>query len=241
MKRGREIKNSNDDDKTFFEVLFNYLDIFHQRRIINYIKSLNLKVIIDVGAHKGEFTSYILKIKNIKKIFCFEPQIKINQILVNRFSHISKIRIFNCALDKVAGKKYIFINKLTSTSSLQIHNKKSFFLKLKNFLQKSKSDYIKKYKVQTNTIDNIFQNIDLKKSLLKIDVEGSEMNVLNGGQKTIKNNVEYILIENQFFNQYKQSSKEKIFDYLKKNNFKLEKKFTFPTLHFQDILFKKIK
>ena len=89
---------------------------------------MGLETVIDIGAHKGEFASSILKIKKIKNIFCFEPQIKINDILVKKFSHIKKIKIFNCALDKVISKKYIYINKLTSCSTLQAFNKNSFYL-----------------------------------------------------------------------------------------------------------------
>jgi hypothetical protein len=63
---------------------------------------------------------------------------------------------------------------------------------------------------------------------------------LKGSKRTINNKIKYILIENQFGNHYKQSSKVTVFDYLKVNNYKILKKFTFPTLYFQDILFKKI-
>jgi FkbM family methyltransferase len=233
-------KSCSVNDISFFENFFSFINIFHQSRIINYIRPLGLETVIDIGAHKGEFASSILKIKNIKNIFCFEPQIKINDILVKKFSHIKKIKIFNCALDKVISKKYIYINKLTSCSTLQTFNKKSFYLKFKNFLQGNKENYVKKYKVKTNTIDNIFKNTNFKKCLLKIDVEGYEINVLKGSERTINNKIEYILIENQFGNHYKQSSKVTVFDYLKDNNYKILKKFTFPTLHFQDILFKKI-
>ena len=223
----------------FFEKFFNTIDIFHQNRIINYIKFLDIDTVIDVGAHKGEFLSYVLKMKNIKKIFSFEPQIEINQVLIKKFKNIKKIKIFNLALDKIISKKYIYINKLSSTSSLQTFNKKSFYLKFKNFLLCEKHNYIKKYKIKTNTVDNIFNNINISKCLLKIDTEGYEINVLKGSQKTLDNKIKYILIENQLNNQHKKLSKVNMFDYLKNKNFKILKKFTHPTLSFQDVLLKK--
>jgi FkbM family methyltransferase len=235
--REREINNSKIN---FFENFFNTIDIFYQKRIINYIKFLELDTVIDVGAHKGEFLSYILKMKNIKNIYSFEPQIEINQALVKKFKNIKKIKIFNLALDKTISKKYIYINKLSSTSSLQTFNKKSFYLKFKNFLLGTKLNYIKKYKIRTNTVDNIFNNINLSKCLLKIDTEGYEINVLKGSQKTLDNKIKYILIENQLNNQHKKLSKVNMFDYLKDKNFKILKKFTHPTLSFQDVLLKKI-
>jgi FkbM family methyltransferase len=166
----------------FWERIFNILDIYHFNRIINFLKPLEIEKVIDVGAHKGEFLSYILKLKKIKKIFVFEPQIAINKILSKKFKLIKKIKIFNYALDNKISKKYIYINKFTNTSTLSKFNKDSYYLKFKNLLTRSKNNYIDKYIVKTNTINNLFRNTELKKSLLKIDVEGLEINVLKGAK-----------------------------------------------------------
>ena len=80
----------------------------------------------------------------------------------------------------------------------------------------------------------------MKNCLLKIDVEGYELNVLNGSINIIKNQVKFILIERQFFNQYEDVSNKKIEKFLKKHNFKLIKKFTYPLFLFQDNLYKKV-
>lgn len=222
-----------------FENFFNYLDILHQNRIINYIKPLKIETLIDVGAHKGEFASYMLKNKTIKKIFCFEPQLKVHAILSKKFKEIKKVKVFNYALDKKISKKLIYNNKLTSTSTLQKFNNKSFYLKIKNLLTFSKYNYVSKDIVKTNTIDNIFKKINLMNALLKIDVEGYEMNVLIGSKKKLKDKINYILIEHQFGNHYKNNSKLKINSFLNKNNFKIVKSFIYPTLHFKDVLYKK--
>jgi hypothetical protein len=222
-----------------FENFFNYLDILHQNRIINYIKPLKIETLIDVGAHKGEFASYMLKIKTVKKIFCFEPQLKVHAILSKKFKEIKKIKVFNYALEKKISKKLIYNNKLTSTSTLQKFNNKSFYLKIKNLLTFSKYNYVSKDIVKTNTIDNVFKKINLTNALLKIDVEGYEMNVLIGSKKKLKDKINYILIEHQFGNHYKNNSKLKINNFLNKNNFKVVKSFIYPTLHFKDVLYKK--
>ena len=67
------------------ETIFNILDKFHQNRIIRCLKNYKITKVIDVGAHKGEFLSYILKLNYVKKIYCFEPQIKPYHILFNNF------------------------------------------------------------------------------------------------------------------------------------------------------------
>ena len=179
---------------SFWENVFNILDFYHQNRIVNFLRPLHIYKVIDVGSHKGEFLSYILKLKNVKKIFAFEPQIAIYKILSKNFSH-KKIKITNIAIDKEVSKKYIYINKFTNTSTLSILDKKSFYLKFKNLLTGSKKNFVQKYIVKTNTIDNLFCNIKLKNSLLKIDVEGFELNVLKGMKEFLLNTTAAIELE----------------------------------------------
>ncbi len=58
------------------------------------------------------------------------------------------------------------------------YNRKSKYLKFKNFILKNKNQ--KSILVKQRTFDQVFKNINLKKSFLKIDVEGYELNVLKG-------------------------------------------------------------
>ncbi len=56
------------------ENFFNLVDKYHQSRIVNFLKLIDFDNIIDVGSHKGEFLSYVLKLNKIKKVYAFEPQ-----------------------------------------------------------------------------------------------------------------------------------------------------------------------
>ena len=71
-----------------------------------------------------------------------------------------------------------------------------------------------------------------------IDVEGHELNVLEGSKNTIKK-IDFVLIENQFFDIYKDKNINECHNFLKNNQFDLIKKFRFPTFHFEDRLYKK--
>jgi len=219
------------------ELLFNLFNPIHQTRIIKFIKKFEIQYCIDVGAHKGEFLDYVLKIKDIKVFYSFEPQTDIFAFLKNKYCSNKNIYLYNCALDKEVSKKIIYINKLSSTSTLSDFNPNSFYLIFKNILTGSKNNFINKYEVETNTIDNLFDAISLNNCLIKIDVEGFEINVLRGGYKKLKE-IPFVLIENQFGNHYKNSNFKLVEEFLKERNFKILKKFTFPTLHIQDILFK---
>ena len=204
-----------------------------------HLRNLNIDKIVDVGAHKGEFLEKMLKIEKVNSFYAFEPQKDIFNDLNERFSKNNKITLLNYAVDKEITNKKLQINKFSMTSSLAEVNEKSLYFKLKNFLTRSKSNFVDEYEVQTNTIDNFFKNVNLEKTLLKIDVEGYEMNVIKGSLMKLKE-IPYVIIENQFGNHYQNTNFKDIKDVLFKYNFIVSKKFVFPTMHYQDVLFKKI-
>jgi FkbM family methyltransferase len=222
----------------FFEKIINIFDFYHQKRIINYLKKLNLKYFIDVGAHKGEFLSYILSL-NYKKIYCFEPQKKNFFILYKNFKNKKNVQLFNLGLANKNSKIMFYENKLTSTSTFS-KSINTPFSKIKNLILNSKNLYIDKYPINVRTLDEIFINKKIDNIFLKIDVEGFELNVLKGAKKLLSKKVKFILIEKHFFQLYKGNSTKKVHIFLKKNNFKLIKMFTFPLLYFQDNLYKKL-
>ena len=220
------------------EKIFNPLSTFHHKRISKYLSELDIEKIIDIGAHKGEFLENMLKIKKVNSFYAFEPQKNIFNELNEKFSKNKRITLFNFAMDREIANKKLKINKLSMTSSLAEINEKSLYLKIKNLLTFSKSNFEDEYEIQTNTVDKVFENINLKKSLLKIDVEGFEINVIEGSQIKLKE-IPFVLLENQFGNHYKNNNFKDITELLSKQNFKICKKFIFPTLHYQDVLFKK--
>ena len=197
-----------------FEKFINIIDMYHQKRIINYLKKLNLKYFIDVGAHKGEFLSYILTL-NYKKIYCFEPQKKIFKILHKNFANKKNIKLFNLGLAHKNSKIIFYENKLTATSTFS-KSKNTYFSKIKNFILNSKDSYIDKYIINTRTLDEIFLNKKIYNIFLKIDVEGFELNVLKGAKKLLSKKVKYVLIERHFFQLYKNNSTYEVHLFLKK-------------------------
>ena len=224
---------------TLIEKIFNPLSRFHHKRIFKYLCKLDIEKIIDVGAHRGEFLETMLKIEKINSFYIFEPQKKIFNELNKKFSENKRVTLFNYALDKDIKNRKLKINKLSMTSTLSEINEQSLYLKFKNLLTFSKSNFVDEYEIKTNTIDNIFKSINLHKTLIKIDVEGFELNVIKGSLEKLKE-VPFILMENQFGNHYKNNDFKEIIKLLDKQNFKILNKFIFPTMHYQDVLFANI-
>lgn len=219
------------------EKIINLFDTIHQKRIIKYISKFNLKNIIDVGAHKGEFLSYCLDLKKLTKIYSFEPQKKIFLILKKKYKNNKKIELHNIAFSSKSIKKKFYINKLSSTSTFSELNKKSYFQKIKKFLLFKKNLVEDTFFIKTRKLDFFFKNKKLTKTLLKIDTEGHEYHVLSGSKKKLSE-IDFILLENHFFKIYNHDDKKKIAKIMKEKNFTIIKKFNFPLPYFQDVLFK---
>ena len=210
----------------------------HQKRISNFLQNRSIETVIDIGAHKGEFAQNALQIKSVNKIIAFEPQKKIFQLLKEKFANNKKITLNNFALSEKVEKKIMKINKMTATSTLNHEiNKNSLYFKFKSFLLYQKNSIISEEEINTTTFDVFFNEETFdENTLLKIDTEGYELQVLKGSERKIKE-VKYILIENQFSKMYKGVNFKDCHDFLRKKNFKLLKKFRFPTLHYEDRLY----
>ena len=223
---------------SLIEKIINPLSTFHHKRIFNYLKKFDIEKIIDIGAHKGEFLEAMLKIEKVNSFYAFEPQKNIFKELNEKFVKNEKVTLFNYAMDKEISNKKLRINKISMKSSLAEINENSLYLKFINFLAQSHSSFEGEYEVKTNTVDKVFGNINLHKTLLKIDVEGFEMNVIEGSQMKL-GEISFILLENQFGNHFKNNNFKDITKFLSERNYIISKKFLFPTLHYQDVLFKK--
>jgi FkbM family methyltransferase len=217
---------------------FDFLSEFHYDKIYRYSNKLNFDVFIDIGSHQGEFISRFLKNKKINKIYSFEPNVFLFRNLLKKFRLNKKIILSNNALGENTAIKKLFLSNLTYNSSLSEFNRNSKYLKFKNLIL-SENVNQSFSKVKQITFDQYFKSKKIKNSFLKIDVEGYEYNVLRGASNKVKD-IKYILIENQFSNQY-HNDFNKIKKLLKKNHFKLIKSFYYPSLHYKDMLFQNEK
>tara|TARA_B100001057_G_scaffold498198_1_gene604482 strand:- start:1152 stop:1841 length:690 start_codon:yes stop_codon:yes gene_type:complete len=222
--------------KKLFYFFYDLVDnLIHQKRIVKFINNKDVKIVVDIGAHKGEFLNHIKKINGIRKVFSLEPQKKIYQNLLQEVDN-KKFFAYNIGISNFNGKQKMQINDFTMTSSLSTVNKKSSYYKIKNFIignKKKKFEYIKTEKLDFFIKKRKLNNIDL----LKIDTEGHEFQVIKSGLKTLKK-TKYLLIEfrqNDLYLNYSSSALHKI---IKKNKFKLVKRFKFPMFSMEDRLYR---
>ena len=151
--------------------------------------------VIDVGAHTGDWTIYCAKVLQVNKIYGFEPLMDnvthANSILsVNKCNNATIYQIALSDQDKEAVMEY----NGTMLGEIKIGSEK---------------------KVETIQFRRL-DSFNLKCDLLKIDVEGFELNVLEGAIQTIRKNKPKIIIETHSI-----ELQRKCHDYLLKEGYKL--------------------
>ena len=224
--------------KKLFYFFYDLVDnLIHQKRIVKFIGNKNIRIVLDIGAHKGEFLNHIKKIKSIRKVYSLEPQKKIFNELLKEIDN-KKFFAYNIAISNKNGKQKMQINDFSMTSTLSKLNEKSKYYKIKNLIignKKKKFEFIKTEKLDFFTKKRKLKNIDL----LKIDTEGHELNVVKSGLKTLKK-TKYLLVEFRQNDLYLNYSSSLLHKMITKNNFELVKNFKFPMFSMEDRLYKNI-
>lgn len=137
-------------------------------------------VFFDVGANVGIYSIYAALRNPHTTVYSFEPEYSnLNQlkqnIIINNLS--ANIIPFSIALEDKTGISYLHIQDLTTGSALHTESRES--------LEKSfGKDVVWKEGIGTSTLDFLTESIRVKPTLIKIDVDGNELNILKGGNKT---------------------------------------------------------
>lgn len=133
---------------------------------------------IDVGAHKGDMLSDMYRLSPNGQHYAFEPLPDLAMKLKERFPNV-----FEIALSDEEGMVEFYRNVIDPGYS-----------GLKQGVYKKGQNKVELITVQTRRLDDILPP-DLKVDFIKIDVEGAELQVMRGAERTIKTHQPYIVLE----------------------------------------------
>ena len=207
-------------------------DYFYQKKWIKFLKKNkynSFKILIDIGAHKGESIKLFSKNFIIKKIISFEAS-PINFKYLKKKIEENKQRYNNTeiVLENIAlgaEDKIIEFNQFNESSSSTIKeiDKESKYYKRKfrliNFMNKQK--VYQEFEIKIVKLKDYIKRENIQKvDFLKIDTEGYEYEVLLGLETKIQL-VGTIMFEHHYDNMIKKDyTFRNINDLLVKNNFK---------------------
>lgn len=150
-------------------------EVFAVREISSLIEK-DRPVIFDLGANCGFFSFHALDFFPKAKIHSFEPQSSLVgkfQRTLDRNNLNSAITINQCAVGKGSGEMEFFENRSPISASLIKEKVSSRTIR-------------KKYKVRVTDLDSYAKENSISMvDILKIDVEGSELDVVEGGKKIL--------------------------------------------------------
>ena len=178
--------------------------------------------ILDVGANKGQSIDFFLGINPNAKITAFEPNKKLFQLLEEKYKNNGNIILNNLGVSNTNGELEFNENILDETSTFESLNLDSKYLqkKAKVLGVTKESIIVDKYKVAVVTLSEFLKSNESNSfDVLKIDVEGHELPVLeglfiNGNQIKIR----LIQLESHNDDMYLSNSKHEEIDQLLNKN-----------------------
>lgn len=167
--------------------IFYFLNKSNAKEVENFCENINF---LDIGAAEDLDPRWDM-LKNKINFFFVEPHPKSSEeLLIQKKNVISKV--FSDTPDQL--KKFYLTNKPTCSSFLKPNIE--YLKKFKDF-KRYEIDKILEY--ETTTVDKEFNNLSL--DFIKIDTQGSELSILKGSKKSLKN-VLGLEIECEFFQLY---------------------------------------
>jgi len=154
-------------------------------------------LIYDVGANRGVMIEKYLSFFPNSSIHAFEPYDDYAQKLKIQYENNKKVIINNYAISDIEDSKIFNINKSVDTSS--------FLTSKKTGLNSDAAvKTVNQILVSQATIDNYAtSNNHNKIHILKLDIQGSELNALKGAEGMLKENkIDFIFSETYFVQQY---------------------------------------
>jgi len=200
-------------------------------------------IIFDIGAHKGESIKFFQKLYHKPIIYAFEPSKNTFTALKHAVDKIvdHEISIYQIGIGNQEGVVDFFESVLSETSTFVRPDINSRYLKRKNqILLQSQEDAFISTPAHLTTIDAfVSENKIHRIDIMKIDIEGYELQAILGAEKVLRERKVSIIQFERHGDDMREDSFTAIHEFLSSLHFKkvFEIKHSFG--NFFDIVYKK--
>jgi len=158
-------------------------------KVCSKLKYSETDYFLDVGANIGLYTWEVAKISPKQKIMSFEPDPKNFELLemTHQASGPNNIELYEIALSNESKKTDFHQDSITSATG-------SISLGKNTWIEEYLNVSAQKIMVTTKTMDQVLGETKIP-TLVKIDVEGHENEVIHGGMKNITKHKPLLIIE----------------------------------------------
>lgn len=152
------------------------------------------RTVIDVGGHHGQFTLFALERFPRADVITFEPQADGAALIRRLTADEQRVTVHNCALGAHPGSAELNISKRSDSSSLLPigRGQTSAFPGTETAATTT---------VEVETLDALLPTAPQGPTLLKIDVQGFELDVLRGARRVLSE-IETVYVECSFVELY---------------------------------------
>lgn len=145
--------------------------------------------IFDIGANLGTYTTWMAQIFPSGRVYSFEPQRAVFQMLSGNVAINNLYNVYTYNMGLGAKNTHIEFNEPNYFYNCDFG---TFTLNTKEYVERTEDTMV----VEVRTLDSFMDVYKIDRAdLLKIDVEGMDMDVLLGAQQTIKKFLPKIFIE----------------------------------------------
>jgi FkbM family methyltransferase len=200
-----------------------------------------MNYVIDIGSNVGDITRELIQDKN-NFVISVEPIPYLANNLKNLESNHSNLKVINCAISDEDGEQTFYINEPHCTSSL-----KKFNDEVKNKWP-NRLNYKEKIIVKTIKLSTLIEELSLQNeiiSFLKIDTQGSDLDVIKSSEKYLSNikeiKCETFITDKNNDLYIDESKSDEVIEFMNQNDFILTKNEINETRLWSDLTFKNKK
>ena len=157
---------------------------YHELNTIKKLSKEGKLLFVDCGCNYGFYSLYTASLSEKNQILSIEASKNTLEELIKNLNlnNLKNINFFNNAISNIVGENVLYYESINDCESSQTH---------KNFKVKSE------FTVDTITIDSLLKQyfLDDYNVIIKLDIEGNEINAIKGALDVIKKSHPLIIME----------------------------------------------